>query len=451
MNLIFLFGGSLIIILSPSFFSVCNVEVNKESTGLKEEECNAVRSQRKNKEVRKRLDFLNVNEKKIDFIKDDIDECYPEHLSLTEEITTPRKNNNPDASEIDFTSSENCMKTDTRKCKEVAYERNLQNVSKNNVDLCIDSASEKTTQTYEEENFETLIEDEEDVCNMTFTQYLSKKIESELDQPNCASLETASGIARNKSITIITKFNPPSRERIISSMKMYDISGCKSTGPFFSNKIDLIKQKENSNKNNSISDLVPFKSSLDRITGIKLWRRVKINEFYPSGANIKSCDVRRVLAGYNSVMIQPLIQPPTSKSVRIWLQAKKYLSKKNNKRLESKSKSDRNLSHEKKIIDRVNSEERNESIVDRNKSVKEQSQTSNTSQCSSKSSGSLNPSLQQMLENPLLYKNNTPQHLGISYGQLEYSMSGHSGNASKENLQNARGLTVVNILFYTHF
>ncbi|XP_076234619.1 DNA polymerase zeta catalytic subunit [Calliopsis andreniformis] len=409
---------------------VCNVDVAKESSDLKKKESNAVNSQQKNKEVRKRLNFLNINEKETDSIKNNTDKRYPEHLSLTEEIIDLHRDN-PIVSVINFTDYESYIKPDTKK-----------------PDLCIDSSSNETLQKYEEEN-ETLIEDEEDACNMTFTQYLNKKIESELNIPTSLSLETTSDTAKDKLITITTKFNPPSKERIISSMKIYGISECKSIVPFYSNKIDLIKQKENSHKNSNINDPVSFKSSLDRITSIKLWRRVKINEFYPSGASIKSCNIKRVLAGYNSIVIQSLIQPPTLRSVKTWLKAKKYLSKMNNKEKkdnlggaknekEDKETNSGNLDREKEVIDHVDKEKHkvNESNTDNDKCTKQESQ------CLSGSNDSINPSLRKMLENPLLYKNNdTPPHLGISYGQIEYSVKEHSGNVVDENLQNFRGLT----------
>ncbi|XP_054001717.1 DNA polymerase zeta catalytic subunit isoform X1 [Hylaeus anthracinus] len=365
-----------------------SISNQSESLDSEKEECNNTKN---NKEVRKRLSFWDTNEKIIDCTTINIDECHSEH------------------------SSEN-----------------------------------------EERKIEIPFESENDICNITYTQYLNEKLKSQLDNPNSVSVEIRSGITKDKIISITTKYNPPSRERVINTMKTYDISECKSSGPFFSNKVDLVKQKESSNKNTSINDSISFKSNLFGITGIKLWRRMKINEFYPSGASIKSRDIKRVLAGYNSIIILPLFHPPTPKHVRTWLRAKKYLLERNNKENEIRNNSDvkdtketetnsSNSNCDKKLIEYVDIEKHN-SINEKftnNKDTKAESQNCNSSKYSDGSNDTLNPSLEKMLENPLLFKNNdTQQHLGISYGQIEYTIKGHSGNVGDENFQNAKGLTV---------
>ncbi|XP_076640510.1 DNA polymerase zeta catalytic subunit isoform X1 [Colletes latitarsis] len=412
-----------------------------------------------NREVRKRLSFFNINEKEIDSMKDDIDESHSEHLSLAEKIISKSSKNDDFAnmSIMNFANHKRSVITCTRKDEKINCEHKLLNVSKSNADLYLENLSHNSLEENEEERFEILLEDEENICNMMYTQYLNKKLESELDNFNSVSVETVGDITKDRLVTITTKFNPPNKERIIDSMKTYDISKCKSSGPFFSNKIDLIKQKENSNKNN-IHDLISFKSSLNRVTGIKFWRRIKINEFYPSGASIKSFDIKRVLAGYNSVIIQPLIHPPTAKSIKTWLQAKQYLLKRNNKNTEIRNNSSiinnvkgtkLNLSDsncDKNIIEHVDIEEHNtinRTFIDNNKDRRVELKMTNSSQCSGESNDSPNPSLQKMLENPLLYKNNdTQQRLGVSYGQIEYTVKEHSGNIADENFQNARGLSV---------
>nr|XP_031826946.1 DNA polymerase zeta catalytic subunit isoform X1 [Nomia melanderi] len=409
-----------------------NIETIKESTGLDCIEDNSVKTEHKkhitpksNKEVRKRLSFVNTNNKEIDSVKDNIDEN-SEHLSLAEKITNKSYENTdfPIVPMTNFIYNKSFIETCTRNNEEVNYEDDLSN---------------KVLQKDEREN----IENDENICNMTYTQLLSKKLESAADNLNLLSSESTSNITTDKLITITTKFNPPTRERIINTIITYNIT--RSNGAFFSNKTDLLKYKENSIKNNNINDVIPFKSTLDRVTGIKLWRRVKINEFYPSGSNIKSCDIKRVLTEHNLIVIQPLIKPPLLRSVRTWLQAKKYLLKKNNKNIEIKRNLDvvkvmengeenvLNDDSDRKLYEFSNPE------ADNIEHPKKQSQISDTSYHSSKSNDSLNPSLQKMLENPLLHKNDDTQHLGISYGQIEYSVKEHSGNVADENFRNARG------------
>ncbi|CAK9831820.1 DNA polymerase zeta catalytic subunit [Anthophora retusa] len=376
------------------------------------------------KEVCKRLNFVNTCVEEIKSVNDSTDECHFGNLSLIEErINDSCENNDSASNSIHY---ENCICT--RKNETINSEINLPSTSKNFVDLHVDRVLNKTP-LISEKDVDT---EEEDIYNMTYTQYLSKKLESELDTPNVVSLQSTSDITGRKLITITTKFNPPSRQRISNSMQTYGISRSKFIVPFFSNKADLLKERDNSSRN-SINNVTHFKCSLNRVTSMKLWRRVKINEFYPSGSSIKSSSIKRVLAGYNTLIIEPLVHPPTSRNIKTWLQAKKYLLQKNKPKQTYDNVGIKKGAKKTDIF--------NETTTDDQHKL-QHSQCSNNSQYSNGSSDSFNPSLRKMLENPLLYKNNdTQQHLGISYGQIEYTLKGHSGNIENENLQNARSLT----------
>lgn len=315
-----------------------------------------------------------------------------------------------------------------------------------------------------------LDEDEEDACNTTFTLHVSQKMESGsqtfLSQRSVRS-------ASNVLITIATKYKPPDPERIIESMAMYGIPKCRAEKPFFSNKLDLAKHRESSNANALCFDVPAFKSSLEDITSIKLWRRMKVNEFYPSGSNIKGCYLKRTLAGYNLLTIKPLVTPPSPKDVRNWIRAKEYLSRKDHdakscKQTKGKALPDVQDVHDSSInivdvnesrpgtsnhqsLSNTLSLERSISLLsgtsDDNRKF-EYTQNSNDSQ---DSGDSLDPSLRKALENPLLRKQNkTTQR--FSYGPIESSSKGSYGNVSNENLQNVRAVAAVSLFssFYTN-
>lgn len=376
-----------------------------------------------NKAVRKRLSFVNINEKDISE-KDIKNDMNSDNLSLTEKVINDIDQVN-DLTNISIIIHPEHSKLYTKNNEKMNYEFNFPSTSRNNVNLNVDNISNKISLINKNTN-----EDEDDICNMTYTQYLNKKLEGELDILNIISRDNTSDI-KTRIIIITTKFNPPSREKIINSMKMYNILELKNDALFFSNKIDLIKCREKESLNNSsIYNVIPFKCSLDKVTGIKLWRRVKINEFYPSGSSIKSCDIKRILAGYNSLVIHPLIHPPTSKNVKTWLKAKKYLSKKNKHKEISNN------------IDILKDTKENNIKETFKESMKYHSQCSNNLE---NSNNSFNPSLQEMLENPLLYMNDT-RYLGISYGQIEYNLKEYSNNAEKENRQTAKSLNMVIII-----
>ncbi|XP_076642989.1 DNA polymerase zeta catalytic subunit [Halictus rubicundus] len=386
-------------------------------------------------EVRKRLSFLDTNDKEVGSIKgnENYQTNYSQRLSSVEKITSDLHDNDftTIVPVINFIDDENLVKTCTREDEKINCEDNLSSMLNVNADLSIRTLSNNTLQEYNED---------EDISNMTYTQFLTKKLESEAENLNVLSLDSTNNIMQDKLIIITTKFNSPNRERIINTMKTYNVF--QSNGPFFSKKIDLLKQKENSIKNSNIEDVIPFKSSLERVTGIKLWRRLKINQFYPSGSNIKSYDIKRVLTGHCSITIRPLIRPPTAKSIKLWIQAKKYLLQRNIEHIKIKSDSNEEI----KKLNKHTDAEASKPIIDERiagiECSKEQSQISNSSRClsSNGSNNSLNPSLRKVLENPLLYKSNDSLYLGISYGQIEYSMKEHSNNAADENYRNSKGL-----------
>lgn len=169
-------------------------------------------------------------------------------------------------------------------------------------------------------------EDEENICQTTFTQYINQKAES--DSQNFSSDKSTYRSPKDALIIVTTKYKSPSSERISQSMALYGIPKCRADQPFFSNMLDLVKQKESLNTNTSYFDVPAFKSNIEEITSIKLWRRMKVNEFYPSGSSIKTCHLKRTLAGYNLLTIKPLTAPPSSKDIKKWIRTKKYLSEK---------------------------------------------------------------------------------------------------------------------------
>ncbi|TGZ37682.1 DNA polymerase zeta catalytic subunit [Temnothorax longispinosus] len=313
-----------------------------------------------------------------------------------------------------------------------------------------------------------LDDDEEDVCNTTFTQHLNQKLESDSQG---SSLERGGRRpSKNAIITITTKYKPPSPERIRKSMTMYGIPKCRWQKPFFSNKLDLAKQRESFNTNASYFDAPAFKSSLEEVTSLTLWRRMKVNEFHPSGASVKSYHIKRTLAGYSSLTIKPLMEPPSSKDVKNWIRAKKYISDKNadvksrqqNKGETCKNVQDvqrpsinaideeikpqpgtsRNLIHNDSNMDgRMHSPMPRQSALSGTSDESGKSDRTRNSDNSQISENSLDSSLKKALENPLLHKENKTQ-LGVSYGQIECSSKGSYGNVSNENLQKARAVTV---------
>nr|XP_012234018.1 PREDICTED: DNA polymerase zeta catalytic subunit [Linepithema humile] len=408
-------------------------------------------------EVRKRLSFLN-DEVEDTFAESDHQTKRPENLIASGQlidqaqicaIAFPLKMKmNSNENDDDSVSSSQCTQRSTDTSPERNYTSNMHNLAK---------ISKKSHDIIPETDLD---EDDEDACNVTFTQHINQKMEG--DSQSVSLERTSCPSPKNKLITITTKYKPPTSERILESMTLYGIPKCRWQKPFFGNKFDLAKQKESLNANTSYFDVPAFKSSLDDITSIKLWRRMKVNEFHPSGASIKTCHIKRTLAGCYSLTIKPLATPPSSKDVKNWVRAKKYLAEKNNVRSHKRDKEDasnmqQNIQpsvDERKELQRRISTDSSSNNSDRKESdslmlqqsvlsaMSDKTRRSEFTQNSDKTSRvSLNPSLQKALENSLLYKENKTQ-LGVSYGQIECLSRGSYSNASNENLQNARAITV---------
>ncbi|KAG5327593.1 REV3L polymerase, partial [Pseudoatta argentina] len=415
-----------------------------------------------NKEVRKRLSFLDYDEEEDTFVESDCNK------NQSETLIALGHSSNQIHEETAILISSNAN-SDNSVPNSQCTEKSINDVSpERNYTSDIQNLAKKFIKTHNDVIPETdLDDDEEDVCNITFTQHFNQKIES--DSQSSLSEQRAHRSSKNAIITITTKYKPPSPGRILESMTMYGIPKCRSQKPFFGNKLDLAKQKEFLNTNAPYFDEPAFKSSLEEITSIKLWRRMKVNEFYPSGANIKSYHIKRTLAGYNSLTIKPLMEPPSSKNVRDWIRAKKYISKQNsdaksckqnkekalnvqdvqhpsinatNKEIKSQPGTSNNLISNNSNVERhIDSLMPQQSMLNKtsDETKKLETQNSNDSLISEKS---LDPSLKRALANPLLHKQDKTQ-LGVSYGQIECSSKGSYGsNVSNENLQKARAVTV---------
>ncbi|KAL6255967.1 hypothetical protein P5V15_013204 [Pogonomyrmex californicus] len=411
---------------------------------------------KKNKEVRKRLSFLD-DEEDI-FTKSD------HNMSQSDTLIALGHSN--DQTHVDATIFTFCNENSNDSVPNSQYtEKNNDDASpERNYALGARSLVKKSVNPVNDIIPET-DEDEEDICNTTFTQHLNQKIESDSQS---SSLERNTRCSsKNALITITTKYKPPSPKRIVESMTMYGIPKCRWQTPFFSNKLDLAKQKESLNMNAPSFDVPAFKSSLEEVTSIKLWRRMKVNEFYPSGANIKSYHIKRTLAGYKSLTIKPLVEPPSPKDIRDWIRAKKYLSEKNQNiklckqnmeeisNVQNVQCSSINIINEEieprpgtsdNLINNLNMGSQTTCLVipHQNSGTSDKTEkleSTHNSDSSEISENSLAPSLKKALDNSLLHKQDKTQ-LGVSYGQIEYSSKGSCGNVSNENLQKARAVTV---------
>lgn len=326
---------------------------------------------------------------------------------------------------------------------------------------------------------------EDDLCNVTFTQYLNSHEMTQ--QQNLFSNSNRTLSDSKKIITIVPKFNSPTVKQIIDTMEIYNIPKFKNLEPFFSNQADAPGQKELAHKmlnvpGKGVTDLSAFKSSMENITGINRWRRMKINEFHPTPGAFKSTSIRQSLAGHSSVVITPLLSAPTRKSVIKWLRARDYLKKKEKDnadkaifRVELK-KFEKNIDHLKvttqnecsynsdssvvegspdRIIASSSSNfsirtwinnKIDESCVQTKLNVQEMPDDSSITSKSSSNIGEVASSLKSILAKSALFKSDEQtKPLGMSFGQIECLTNSVRTNVDNENMQKCKALTRVSI------
>ncbi|KAK0182998.1 hypothetical protein PV327_001077 [Microctonus hyperodae] len=322
---------------------------------------------------------------------------------------------------------------------------------------------------------------EDDLCDVTFTQYLNSH---EMSQQQNLFSNSNRTLSDSKKITIVPKFNSPTVKQIIDTMEMYNIPKFKNLEPFFSNQADAPGQKELAYKmlnvpGKGVTDLSAFKSSMENITGINRWRRMKINEFHPTPGAFKSTSIRQSLAGHSSVVITPLLSAPTRKSVIKWLRARDYLKKKEKKNNADETivggelkKFEKNIDHLKVTLQNECSYNSDSSVVEgspdrivvsnlsnfssqtgiNNKidmsrvqtklNVQEMPDNSSIISKSSSSIGEAESSLKSILAKSALFKSiEQPKPPGMSFGQIECLTNSIRTNVDNENMQKCKALT----------
>ncbi|XP_063988872.1 uncharacterized protein LOC135168522 [Diachasmimorpha longicaudata] len=360
----------------------------------------------------------------------------------------------------------------------------------------------------EERATQTEYELEDNLCDMTFTEYICSqqlKTTAALSERSCSESQ---GDAK-KAIKIIPRYGPPSAERVRSTMVNYGIPTCRNPQAFFSKQADAPGPQELAHQvlkvpGKSLVDVTPFKSSMEEITGLNRWRRMKINEFHPSRGKIQASSIRQSLAGHRSIVITPLLLPPSVKAVKTWIKAREYLKRQRNEersnideeknqqpeqtnqQLETNTENQKKNKCENIVSDENTSDSSDSSIVGpspekiihsnslrllgrtpRNSQVgnlltstlkpcllkpsteteksidsKNSSSSGTSDRLSDKlSDKSLNPSVMSMLEKSKLFKSQTSRNLGISCGQIECVSESMRSDVENENMQNAKAVT----------
>lgn len=331
-------------------------------------------------------------------------------------------------------------------------------------------------------------ENDEDVCNVTFTQFIESQ-RNEEDATFLANLETETEESNNR-VTIIPKFKPPSRERVLETMEEYGIPKFRNEEPFFSDSTDVPKQKEVAHKilkvpGKGVEFLPQFVSSLEEVTGIGRWRKMWLNEFHPPLARTKEPTVKMALASAEKVLITPIALPPTQKQVKDWMRARDYLNKKKvvseDRKIEAKERAvtevQNKVDHDENFVSSPHSTDSSviepspertlvsedltksgnttlksklakrgllrKSLINRDTGFQELNDSKEKSLRNSPDTQP-NPSLLDVLQKSRLFRDQeASRHLGVSCGQIEFLSDSTRSNITNENLQRAKALIKV--------
>lgn len=334
-----------------------------------------------------------------------------------------------------------------------------------------DQNSTSSDDTIVAENSNLNIEEEinNEVCDVkklltvTFTEFTNQELNS-----TCRSRKSIL-LDPNRLISITPRFSPPTRDDILDTMNIYSIPTCRNQEPFYSNRNDIRQHKDTAHQiinKKDISEFPSFKSQIGGVVGIKLWRRMKVNEFHSFQGKLNSANIKKSLAERRLTTITPLFLPPDRKSVTNWIRSRKRLKRKDDKIMEkNKSEGEKNKNDNGKFDERGNKNGGENLEAKRNENSGEKIEDGLKVDLSSLSK-ELNSSGGKSIGNDSsLYSTLRPSEIftdqnkseknrrGVSIGQIDFSMdeTKSESDVANQNLQNAKAITTVStlILFST--
>ncbi|KAF7990572.1 hypothetical protein HCN44_000377 [Aphidius gifuensis] len=244
-------------------------------------------------------------------------------------------------------------------------------------------------------------------CTATLTEHLESKITESFFLKRsyviCDSVK--------KSVIIIPNTNPPKLHDIIATLKLYD----------FSKRQKKLAQQMLKVNSKNIINVPVFKSRLKSLTGINLWRKLKLQDFY-------SLNKKNKFILNAPTIITPLLFPPLRKKVINLMTARK--NDESNKIITSKIFNSTSSEHNNPLFEkktRINVQPKRKIIGKYNKPLK-------------------NSFKKKLKVSSLLKQNKTSNRIGFSCGQIEYQSDSTRSNITNENLNNAKTLVAYDYL-----
>lgn len=125
-------------------------------------------------------------------------------------------------------------------------------------------------------------------------------------------------------VILVPKFNPPTRDFVISTMEEYNIPEVHHQEPFYSDVKDVTGPMEVGTKvlripSDKLSDLPEFQSNFK---GLNYYRRSTLEQLYPNEklTNKEICNYKMSFCGNGDCIVTPARLPPSRDDVEMWLQ-----------------------------------------------------------------------------------------------------------------------------------
>lgn len=169
------------------------------------------------------------------------------------------------------------------------------------------------------------------INNASFTEeYSEDSQQKDTNQKFFTNLSTSYlGTSQRNNYILIPKNPPPSRHKVITSMKDYNIPLCKYENPYYSNNKDVGHQIEIGQiilkvKSKNLCDLNEFESK-NEIKTMNEYRNEKLSNINNSQIILPSTNISLLITGNEQYCLIPTIKPPVRKDVNEYIKSLKKL------------------------------------------------------------------------------------------------------------------------------
>ncbi|GBP39440.1 DNA polymerase zeta catalytic subunit [Eumeta japonica] len=139
--------------------------------------------------------------------------------------------------------------------------------------------------------------------------------------------DAALSVNFNKKVMLMPRIKPPSKEYILSTLPQYNIPKTKNVQPYYSNFKDVGDKLEIGHltlklQSNVAQHQKPFEKTANGLS-VEEWRHILFTQNNDTDNDISNSDVLKCLLASNKYcVLEPVIKPPRTSDILIWLKNK---------------------------------------------------------------------------------------------------------------------------------